>query len=128
MSEKLDRTLTLEINGKSRDLFMSFGLMNELASMFGDVDRLTELPVNRELRTAVLKSVLAERSKSGKILAEADLDDIDLDPQDIPTILAWVGGWVVDFFIRSGEAVKSVFVSNTDRVKSLMSSESGTGA
>lgn len=128
MSEKLSHTLTLEINGKSRDLFMSFGLLNELATMFGDVDRLTELPTNHELRTEMLKAILAERTKSGKITQAVDLDDIDIDPQDVPKILAWAADWVVDFFIRSGEAVKSVFVKNTDRVKSLMSSESGTTA
>lgn len=128
MSDALNRTLTVEVNGKSRDLFMSFGLLNELATMFGDVDRLTELPTNHELRTEMLKAVLAERTKSGKVTVAADLDDIDIDPQDIPKILAWAADWVVDFFIRSGEAVKSVFVRNSDRVKSLMSSESGTAA
>lgn len=122
----MERTLTLEINGKSRDLFMSFGLLNELAVLLGDVDRLVELPINHDLRTTILKSVLSERSKAGKITAEADLSEIDMDPHDIPKVLTWVSEWVVDFFIRSGEAVKSVFVANTERVKSLTSSPTGT--
>ncbi|RJF78079.1 hypothetical protein D3877_23400 [Azospirillum cavernae] len=128
MTNSLNRTLTLEINGKSRDLFMSFGLLNELASLLGDVDRLTELPINHELRTVILKAVLSERTKAGKIVTEADLSEIDMDPQDVPKILAWVGEWVVDFFIQSGEAVKSVFVANMERVKSLTSSPNGTAA
>lgn len=124
----MDRTLTLEVNGKSRDLFMSFGLLNELIRLIGEVERVSLAPVDHDLRNSLLKAVFAERSKAGRVTQEVDLDDLDIDPMDVPKVLAWVTHWVIDFFIQSGEAVKGVFVATQDRVKSLTSLPTGIAA
>lgn len=124
--EKLSRTITLDVNGKSREVFMSMGLLNELCKNIGDVENIGNVVVDDGLREKVIVALLAERSKSGKVVQKFEIDDLDLDPDEVIALVAWATEWVVDFFMKSAEAAKRVMVKNQERLTSLMSSSAGT--
>lgn len=124
--QKLDRTFSLEVNGKAREVFMSMGLLNELCKLIGDVENIGNVVVDDTLREGVMVSLLAERSKAGKISQKFDIDELDVDPDQVIALVGWATEWVVDFFMKSAEAAKRVMVKNQERLNSLMSSPAGT--
>lgn len=124
--QKLNRTFSLEVNGKAREVFMSMGLLNELCKLIGDVENIGNVVVDDALREGVMVSLLAERSKSGKISQKFDIDELDVDPDQVIALVGWATEWVVDFFMKSAEAAKRVMVKNQERLNSLMSSPAGT--
>lgn len=106
---------------------MSFGLLNELSILIGDPGRIAAVPVDPELRKAILLACLAERKKSGKIeKAVADFDDLDISISDIENILDWTMGHLMDFFVRSLKKVVQVTETHKTDLASLQSSLTGS--
>lgn len=101
-AEKPPAYLKVEISGKSRDLFMSFGLLNEIASLAGGPEGIPNLSFNPSTSTALLELVLAERDPRGGIVRpeEGVIVPPDLDPSTAEEIIDWAGGHALDFFVR----------------------------
>lgn len=125
-TQKLDRTFSIEVNGKAREVFMSMGLLNELCKLIGDVENIGNVVVDDNLRETVIVALLAERSKTGKVAQRFDIEDLDVDPDQVIALVGWATEWVVDFFMKSAEAAKRVMFKNQGRLNSLMSSPAGT--
>lgn len=121
--------LKITIDGEERTLFMSFGLLNELASLVQDPARVPAIPVDAYLREAVLSAAFAKRKKSGKITEEiADFDDIDVTIEDVEATLDWVVEHVMSFFVRSLRKVVQVTKANETDLKDLASFLAGSDA
>lgn len=123
MSDKL--SITFE--GNERELFMSYGLLNELAKLVGSPEVAPSISLDEHLREEVLKACLADRKpNSGKVIAPvADMDDLDITISDIEAVLDWATENVLGFFVRSlGKMVKRV-ESNKDVLEGLKSSLDG---
>lgn len=119
--------LKITIDGEERILFMSFGLLNELASLVQDPARVPAIPVDSYLREAVLSAAFAKRKKSGKITEEiADFDDIDVTIEDVEATLDWVIEHVMSFFVRSLRKVVQVTQANETDLKDLASFLAGS--
>lgn len=117
------------MDGLDRELFMSFGLLNELSILIGDPGIIASVPVNPDMRKAVLMSCLAERKKSGKIERPvADFDDLDISIHDVEEILAWTMDHLMDFFVRSLKKVVQVTEAHKTDLASLGSSLGGSKA
>lgn len=95
------KTITVTANGAEREIKMTYGLLNELVSMVGDIEEIAKFYVDETLRNKALVSVLSERSNTGKITAKADMEEIDIEIEDIDQLLSWVAAHVTGFFIRS---------------------------
>ena len=122
MSDKLNITY----QGVDRELFMSYGLLNELAKLVGSPEIAPSISLDEFLREEVLKACLAERKPTGKVLKHvADMDDLDVSVEDIEAILDWATENVLSFFVRSlGKMVQRV-ESNKDVLEGLKSSLAG---
>ena len=106
---------------------MPFALVNELAKMVGSPDDVPQIFVNGELRDEVLKSVLAVRKKSGKIIDPvADLDDVELSIDDAEALLGWVAGHVMGFSVRSLQQVTDLSMKHQKDMDRLESSLGGS--
>ncbi|WP_454287261.1 hypothetical protein [Rhizobium arsenicireducens] len=125
MSEKL----TVKFEGKDLDLFMSYGLLNELVKLVGSPEVAPTISIDDDLREGVLKAVLAVRKPSGKIVTPvADIDDLDMSITDIEAVLDWSTEAVLSFFVRSlGKMVRQV-EANKDVLEGLKSSLAGLEA
>lgn len=113
--------ITITTDGAEREIFMSFGLLNHLTTIVGDPARVASIPLNPELRREVLESVLAKRKPSGKLEEKIDLDDVDISIADVETLLDWVSGHVMSFFIRSLQKVAAVTQAHQTELASLVS-------
>ena len=88
------------INKQPREIFMSFALLNRLTYLVGSVENVSAIMVNPEMREAVLKEMLAERTMSGKLVGEKieDLEDVEISLEDTRKLLAFVAEHLLDFF------------------------------
>lgn len=96
--------ITVEMPDGDRELFMSFGLLNELASLVGGPEAVPNLSFDAQMSQTALFSVLVKRNKRGQPIDFEDEDDPvipgDLSPETAEKILDWVAGHVLDFFVR----------------------------
>lgn len=92
------RIIIKSIQGdEERDVFMSFALLNQLASLVGSVERVPEISFNGEIRSRAVDLVLAERDERGRI-TPSDAWDLDLDSGC--QLLDWIEEHLFDFFLR----------------------------
>lgn len=123
---ELPETFTLKVNGEDREVFMSFGLLNELTTIVGDPGAIASLTLNPEMRNKVLAAALAKRKKSGKVEETIDIDDVDITITDMENVLDWVSGHVMSFFVRSLRKVAAVNEKYEAPLKDLVSSLVGS--
>ncbi|MCV0350190.1 MAG: hypothetical protein K5863_08945 [Nitratireductor sp.] len=96
-------------DGETREIFMSFGLQNEITTLMGDPAIAASTYFDPELREKVLLAALHERTKTGKIVSKAEeLEDFDISVSDIEALLAWEVEHAIAFFARSMDRVKKL--------------------
>lgn len=117
---------TIKIDGKERDVKMTFGLLNTLCRRVGDIDGASQITMDQELRDAVLVELLSDRDKAGKITEEINLAELDVSIDDMVELLDWAGNHVLDFFLKGLERAKALQDRNLGRIKALMPSPSGS--
>lgn len=125
----MSNKISIILAGEERELFMSYGLLNELTKLVGSPEVAPSITIDEDLRADVLKACLAERKASGKIVKELeDVEDIDASIEDIEKLLDWATEHVLSFFVRSlGKMVKQA-ESNKDVLAGLKSSLDGLQA
>jgi hypothetical protein len=111
--------LTITVNGAQRELFMSFGLLNEICRGVGDFQAAVQIPVDAQLRDYVLLAVLSERNDQGEIGVAANLRTLDITVDEVEDMLAWVTAHATDFFLRTMERVVKQQKSNEARMRAL---------
>lgn len=97
-----EATFTLTLGHEDREVFMSYGLLNELSKVIGEPTAVGALGLDPELTEQVLGLVLTPRSKSGKPTGPApELLDVELTLEQVDDLLTWVASHLLDFFIRN---------------------------
>ncbi|MBN9548142.1 MAG: hypothetical protein J0H31_04465 [Alphaproteobacteria bacterium] len=106
MSDVLEDRFEIEQNGEKREIFMSFGLLNEITALMSEPAQAASVYFNPVLRERVLLAALHLRSKSGKIQETlASLDDVEIPASDMEALLAWEVDHAIGFFTRSMDRV-----------------------
>lgn len=127
--EKLPVKFRFAVNGEERDIFMSFALLNRLSYLTGGAEGVEHLPlimVDPTIREAVLKELLAERSKTGRVKQEVELEDLELDLETIPDLLDWASAHILDFCLAGLEKSKALQFRNQARLLNLKSIQTGS--
>lgn len=110
-----------------REIFMSFGLLNEITSLLQDPATAASVYFTPELREKVILAALHQRTKTGKVeKPAAAIDDFDISLGDIEALLAWEVEHAIAFFARSMErvvAMKSTLESLQQDTSSLTGSQ-----
>ena len=125
---KLSDRLSVKLEDKEHEVFMSFGLLNELTTLVDDPSRVPAIPIDPVLRTAVLGACFAQRKKSGKVEKPVDMEDIDVSIEDAENTVAWVMDHLTSFFVRALRKVVAVSEANKVEAEALASSLSGSKA
>lgn len=132
--DKPESRITLDVGGTDRTLFMSFGLLNEIAALVQSPENIPELSFNATTSTAALHLMLAPRDKRGNLLPEKDDEPavpLDLDPAIAEQLLDWAGAHVLDFFVRRLTKSAQLYATRADQLaaagSSLTSSVSSVG-
>lgn len=105
---KLNPRHTITIDGTTRELKMSFGLLNELVGLVGNAAYVGAIPIDAELSRAVLRTVLAKRDAAGMIVEEPNLHEMDLAIPETMALFHWVMGHTLDFFLNALETAATV--------------------
>lgn len=119
---------TIKIDGKERDIKMTFGLLNALCRAVGDIDGAAQVTLDQSLREGILIELLSERDKAGKIQEPINLAELDVEINDMVSLLDWAGNHVMDFFLTGLERAKALQDRNMGRLKALMPSPAGSAS
>jgi hypothetical protein len=122
MSDKL----TIMLNGKSEELFMSFGLLNEVSQVVGDVENLPMVVINPDMREKCLQVILSERDDDGKITKKFNFYKAKITIDEVNKIVEWVSENLFDFFLKALEGANNLREKGEPKLQSLMSSLAGS--
>lgn len=116
-----DTQYTLEIDGASRDVKMTYGLLDAVCRACGDAEGALTLNLDHDLREEVLNILLATRDSQGRITTPVNVMTMAADPEDIQNLLEWGGTHALDFFLKAAEKAKKTGEARADRLKALQS-------
>jgi hypothetical protein len=128
----LESKLNITVNGKPVELFMSFGLLNKLTTLYNPTagKALEETVFDADLRKDVLRLVLEKRGETGLFPADEakklDPDSLEISNEDFDKLFAWEMDHVSDFFLRAAENLKRLQEKNKERQAALMPSQTGS--
>lgn len=132
--------LTVVVGGNSKELFMSFGLLNELCRLYGDVHAATQVTLNPDLRDVTMISLFSERDENGLIPEgkEVRLAKLEISLDDAERVLNWAADHAIYFFLtalkraveaqKQNAALKDLLQVAGVKVESSTTSSSGTKA
>jgi hypothetical protein len=105
MSKITPDTLTITRDGKTFELFMSFGILNELLPVVGDINRLAQIAIDTQLRKEVLSILFSDRDENGVVTKPLNMFTLRVTPDDIQIVCGWVASHCLDFFLGAIEKV-----------------------
>jgi len=124
MTEKQDR-ISINVRGQNREVFMSFGLLNELGKVVGSAEYIPHMSLDPHMREEVLKTLLSTRDENGQITEAWNPFRHGLGPDDTIRLLSWASEHVTDFFMKALETAKAIQDKTMPRLKALMPSSDG---
>lgn len=121
-------TLTITRNRKPFELFMSFGLLNEILPVVNDIHLIAQIAIDEGLRKQVLEIVFAERDENGNITEPLNMFTLRVSPSDIQIVIGWVASHCLDFFLTALEKVVETHEPHKARIQGASNSmPSGPG-
>lgn len=118
-------SLHIKVNGEPREIFMSFGLLNQLTHIIGDMQNVGFVHVVPEVRAQILNELLAERGKGGKVITQVPHDEVEISLEDIALLLDFAVEHMLDFTLRVVEQSMTLQKRQEARASSLKSSLDG---
>jgi hypothetical protein len=125
---KLDDHFSAGVNDELWEVKMSFGLLNELVRTVGDIEAVTEISFDIELRDALMIQIFSERDAKGRIKEDVNLFNLDIKPDTVVDLLDWVGSHVTDFLLKQMLRSKEMMESRQDQIMALTPSSTGSQA
>jgi hypothetical protein len=114
--------ITVEVNGQSVEVKMTFGLLNEMCRLCGDLDGMAMLMLDNDLRVQALKTLLSKRDEKGKVVEEINIETLDISTDHVLFLLDWAAGHVSDFFIRAATTTRDRVEPLREKVRVLSTS------
>ena len=124
----IEDKLTITVNGAPKQVFLPFGLLNEITKLVGSVDNLGYIMIDPQLREAVISELLAPRDEDGVITKPVNLIVTTISSPDVNTLLEWVSEHVLDFFLTALESSTRVGEKMGERMKGLNLTSSPVGS
>ncbi|MDD4864777.1 MAG: hypothetical protein PHE38_12300 [Alishewanella agri] len=98
------------LDGSDLTIFMSFGLLNKLSAMVGDLRDLPNIYMVPELQDAMIYEVLVPRTEQGKAIQEYTLYGYSdqLSPEQGEALLKWCEEHITSFFLKRLQAAQAL--------------------
>lgn len=95
-------SIDLTIDGKTREVFMSYTLLNQLVKIVGDFSKIGNIIVDHDIRDQFLTVMIQERDERGRVSEEnfISLDNAGLSVEDANVALKFGTEHVADFFVE----------------------------
>ena len=117
--------IEVNIGNDTKAIKMSYGLLNECSKIIGDIDGIADIALNSDVRDRLLVEVLSDRNEMGKIVDPILIFNLEMEAEDVLTLLDWVGSHVADFFLSSMTRTKDLMVAREDKILALMPTSNG---
>ena len=98
------------------EVTMTFGLLNELARITGDINRIGIIDIDPDLAESVLSAVLVDRDPRGKPKEAKDWQHPDLPPDQASAVFDWVKEHLFDFFLQRLQNTADLMARNKERM------------
>jgi hypothetical protein len=112
----------MKVGDETREVFMSFALLNELTPLVGGPERMAEFDFDAILREHTVLLCLGQRDERKKLVEDQILPELDLDATE--GLLDWVKEHVLSFFLRRLMKNIEAFDKNAEALR--MSARLGT--
>jgi hypothetical protein len=120
--------ITVTLGDETKTVLMSYGLLNELTRLVGEIDNIPEISLDPVMSESVLISVLSTRDAKGKIEEPFNMFASNISTETASELLNFVGAHLTDFFLTSLEKTKVILDGQAGRLKVLMPTSPGSGA
>ena len=95
-----EKTITLKVGDTEREVVMSYGLQDQLLRLIPDTNMIGNAYTDHDTRNSIIEQVLADRTKSGKIVVKRSFDDYEIELEEVEKLLGWVVDHLTAFFVR----------------------------
>lgn len=101
MLGKPNPTISVTINGQVQNLFMSYGLLTELARVVPTIDHITALVADNDMRDSFIETMLAQRDQNGVVVAPRSVHSTNISLDDVEALFEWGQAHLLGFFLRA---------------------------
>lgn len=107
------------LGGSELTLFMSFGLLNKLSAMVGDLNNLPDLYLVPELQDTIIYEILVPRDEAGKALQDYKLYQFsdELSTEEGSRLIEWCEAHLTSFFLKRLQAAQHLQQKLIQRMK-----------
>ena len=112
----------IEIGGN--EIFMSYGLLTELARLIPDLDNIPGLVLDSEVRDQLLTTLLIKRDEKGRPAKDAQVNLSDLTIEQSEELIDWAQTNLLDFFLRRAQKA----MEQTKRIQEQLAASSSAGS
>lgn len=112
--------LTINVNGKDQEIFMSGGLIRTIVPYVENSQTAAEIFGEAALQNEIIVECVRPRTKSGEPKKNFTIDDFEITTEDSNKLVAWVTEHVLYFFIDSMTTVYSFGQKNQAQIQKLM--------
>lgn len=125
--------ITISIDGEEKELFMSYGLLTNLAQVIDNPELAAGVSLNPEVLRTMCAIALVPRSESGAVLVKTDAEISEildgLSPSSGEELIEWVQEHLIAFFMkgvtRSVEMVQAMeLATNQEKLQAALKSGS----
>ena len=83
------------------ELKMTYGFLNRLAKLVGGVENIGLILVDMGVQEVILITALSTYDKKGQLVEQANVEEIELMPEEILSLLSWITGHITHFFLKN---------------------------
>lgn len=118
--EKPSDRLTINVNGKDQEIFMSGGLIRNIVPYYMSSMTTIEIFTEFTLQSEIIAECVKPRNNHGQPKKEYTIDDFEISREDANKLIAWVTEHVLYFFIDNINLTQKVQDRNTPQIQKLM--------
>lgn len=105
MANELNDTYTVVIDGKERDIKVSYGLLQSVCTRFNNLDTVVHLSNDFVMLSEIMNEFLAERNEKGVKIDPSRDYTMSLDMDEGNKFTDWMVAHIIDFFISRSQAL-----------------------
>lgn len=129
--EKPEDVYTVRVDGNPVEVFMSGGLVRQLAPLVGTFEDIGQAFGDPELQNALVIAALTKRSPRGVKLEEKDASAYDISLEEFDKFISWIMEHILYFFVKSMQSATKVVEKSTplmEALDKLTQSQTGSSA
>ena len=122
----MDSSFKLQNGNEVVHITMTFGLLNTLCVLVGEIEPASLMVMDHNLRKEVLIEMLSERDEQGEIIQPYNYFALKAESEHVADLISWAQDHVLDFFMRESQRAVNKLLKAKGAVDELKSSLAGS--